>query len=839
MRKLIALLVVLLIIAGAILFAATNLNRYLQENRDWLAQQATTALGRQVSFADIGVSFSRGLGAKITDVAVADDPAFGKDDFLRVASANVIVEILPALSGRYEVRRVELDAPRVNVIKTKSGFNFDSIGQAKAEGAKVPAAPGAPEQSGSSAALPFLVSLLHIRDGHLRFVDKTTSPAREMVVDKLDFSAADVSLDKPISVDIAAAVLGFDQQNVRVGGTIGPLGSPAAAASAPVDMKIDLGPLVVDRLKKLALVGESIPPELSSADPVKLGVKLSGKLDALQTVVSLDATDAGIVYGDQLDKPKGVRFKVDADVKQSADTIDVGKLDFYLADAHLVGKGTVGMGASLPVDFELSGTDVPLGGWGRLLAAATAVDMGGALDLRIVAKGPAGGGKVPQLNGTIGLKEVRAKQPGGDVEIEGLTTIVALKGDRVEIPPTDFKLNGSPVRIAATVKSLQDLSMEFSVKSPALDVAALGAGGEGISGAEVVKDVEIHGNFVSAASGPRLDATIRSAAGSVRDIAYEKLMGETSLRGQKLTLKRLSVNAFDGNVVGAGSYDMAQPDSPAFSFRGKVNSLDVAALGSQLGAGSAFQMSGRLNADLDVTGAGAEWEAISQALAGSGALQVDDGVLKGVNIAETVFTSVTGIPGLSSLISPKIRQKYPELFGADDTVFEALGGKMTLKDGMALLDQIALAARDYRIDGKGTIALSGVLLDLGASFIASQQLTEDLRNSVKELKYLTDASGSFRLPLRLTGAMPSIKPQPDSQYVMEKLSGALVQKGLDRGLDALFGKKKQAEAAAGGKGKAAGGEKGKAPAEPAAAEDLTNELIKQGIEGLFGGGKKK
>jgi AsmA protein len=839
MRKILILGAVLLVLAGALFVAASNLNRYLAENREWLAEQASSALGRSVAFDEIGVSFRGGFGARVTSIAIGEDPAFGKGEFLRADRIDAVIKILPALRGRYEVARVEIDAPEIEVIKTRSGYNFDSLGRAAGE--QTPAA----EPDTPAGALPFLVSSLRIGDGRLRFIDRSASPASELSVDHLDFSASDVGLDHPIQLDLAAAVLGVAEQNVRVEGTLGPLGSPEAVANAPVDLHVNLGPIVVDRLKKLALIGEAIPPELSSPDPIALGVKLSGSLDALGTIVSMDASDAAISYGDQFAKPKGVRFAADADVKRVGDAIDVAKFDLHLAKAHLTGSGRIDLTPEMPVDFKLSGRDVPLDGWGRLIPATAAVEATGALDLELTARGPAGGGRIPRLDGTLGLRRVSVDQGGGDARIDDLTTTVTLKGDRAEIPPTDFKLNGSPVRIAATVKNLDNLNTDFEITSPELDVAALGAAGEGVKRREVLENVEVRGNFRSASSGPQLDATLRSTGGSLRDIAYRTLDGQASLRNQKLTFERLKLSAFDGSITGAGSYDMANPDAPAFALRGKVDGIDVGALFAHFGAGRALQMSGRLQGTFDLDGRGSEWEVIRQALVGKGALEVADGVLKGVNIAESVLGGLTGIPGLSNLISPKVRSKYSELFGMDDTVFEVLAGKMTLGDGRALLDEIALAAHDYRLDGKGTIGLDKAL-DIGMTFVASQNLTDDLIRSAKEIRYLTDANGRFNLPLRLAGSMPTIRAQPDVQYVARQLSSSLVQTGISKGLEALVGKKRAPDPAPEGDAEpVANTPAEQSPAQPDLAEqpaeqppeqpDPAEELIRRGLGALLGG----
>ena len=126
----------------------------------------------------------------------------------------------------------------------------------------------------------------------------------------------------------------------------------------------------------------------------------------------------------------------------------------------------------------------------------------------------------------------------------------------------------------------------------------------------MLENVEVRGNFRTASSGPQLDATIRSTGGSLRDVAYRTLDAQASLRNQKLTFERLTLSAFDGSIAGAGSYDMAKPNEPAFAFRGKVDGVDVSKLLAQLGAGRALQMTGRLHANLDLDGRGSEWEVI-------------------------------------------------------------------------------------------------------------------------------------------------------------------------------------------------------------------------------------
>ncbi len=831
MRKVVVALVVLFGLVGLAAFAVFNFDTYLQDNREWLAQQASDALGRPVAFDEVGVSFRGGLGARIGSLSIGDDPAFSKERFLDVGRANVVVKILPALRGRYEIDRIVLDSPRVNVIRDKSGFNFDSIGASgdgePAEGASSTTV-GEPASGGE--ALPLLVSLLEIRDGYFGFTDRTVTPASELVVEQLDFSASDVGFDSPVSIDLAMAVLGFSEQNVKVAGTVGPIGSPENVSRSPLDLAVDLGPLIIDRLKTLPVVGGSVPAELSSPDPMLLHVDVTGNADAPIVKVAFDASDAQLGYGNAFHKPKGVRFALDAEVAQGADRIDVSAIVFRLAEAKLTGGGWIGSGSSSPIDFEIKGAGLPLAGWGRLVAAAEGLDVEGSVDLDIHAKGGLAAG-VPALNGSVELEGVRAVQPGGGIEISDLSTRIALNGDQVEIPPTHLKVGGEPVTLSATVSSLRNLAADVSLSAAKIRLAAVGAAGEGVNEDEFLGDLEVKAALRSASGRPQVRASVRSSAGSLRDVPYSKLGVDVGLVGDVASLKKLSVEAFDGLVTGDGSYDMSNPDKPAFGFRGRVSGVDVAAVTEYLNVASSLRMTGRVNGHVELDGRGTDAEQIMQSLVGDGSLQVKDGVLKGVNLAEQALTSITGIPGLSQLIGTKIRKKYPQLFSASDTVFDALGGEVNVAEGAANLRKLVLEAKDYGMGGDGQVGFDGKV-DIQTMFLASRGLTEDLLGSVREAKYLVDANGRFELPLRLTGKLPEIGVRPDGDYVAKKLSNALVASGIEKGLGAILGKK-------GSKGGAntakPGDQQGQLDGEAEEPADATERLIRKGLDGLFGG----
>jgi uncharacterized protein involved in outer membrane biogenesis len=128
--------------AVAIAYALTRLNDYIAVHRGELTAQASAALGREVTFATIGVSLRRGGSARVTDLRVADDPRFG-GDFVRAQSAVVSVSLLEMLRGRLRIRSVVIDAPTVSLVRDASGWNVGSL-RVLHEDQPVPSAAAAP-----------------------------------------------------------------------------------------------------------------------------------------------------------------------------------------------------------------------------------------------------------------------------------------------------------------------------------------------------------------------------------------------------------------------------------------------------------------------------------------------------------------------------------------------------------------------------------------------------------------------------------------------------------------------------------------------------------------------
>ena len=235
-RWLLAFACAVLLLGLGLGLAARNLDAWLNANRDAIAKQAARALGRDVSFGEVGVSLRSGLAVRVAELAISDDPAFSQDPFLRAGVLEVQIRFLPALRGRIEVDRAVLRSPEFRVIRTAQGLSTASLG--RGAGASAPAdAPAEPDAAGA-----LLIALVEIEDATIRFVDRRSRPPSETVATQLDFRASDLAPGAPLGFEMEAAVLGAARQNLRASGSVDPTAGPS------VDLRIELASLDLAKL---------------------------------------------------------------------------------------------------------------------------------------------------------------------------------------------------------------------------------------------------------------------------------------------------------------------------------------------------------------------------------------------------------------------------------------------------------------------------------------------------------------------------------------------------------------------------------------------------------------
>ena len=788
MRKLVlGGLILLLLIGGLVAFAVSNLNSLVEANKDRLLAQAEQALGRPLQIGDIDISLWGGIGARLQNVALADDPAFSSDTFVRAADLQIRLKLMPLLRQELEVGRVIVRDPVIRLIRNAEGvFNFASLGGGETQATPPQASEAAPASgaeglpSSGTQSLPLLVALANIANGDIHYTDRQTQT--ELRLSQLDLEVENLSFDRPLSLELSAAFL-TQQQNLHISGSFGPLGPEGQVEQLAVDASLSLDPLDSVALgQALPQLAETLPPGLGLSGPLRLSSRVSGTaaalmvsdvrltasvfesdqtnlrvtgevgplsadmaaprfdgdialgpvglpqllrfdplaahlppglkaegpatvtlraeggLDDLALTATVEATDSALAFGDQFRKPQATPLVVTTEARLTPERIALQEAKIQLHTLALTTSGEVSLGTPPELDLRLDSNRINLAGWREIVPELHALSAAGQLELHCRIKGALAEERWPAVTGTFDLHQASASLAQLPQPLTDLNASIRLTGQGASIQNASVRIGRSAFALAADLARLRPVDARYSLSSPELWLADVGVGGQAAS--DVLSNLKSEGRLRLEDGRLALDATLSSAQGRLAAVDYTDLQTELSLLDQVATLERLSVHTLGGSISASGRYDTAA-SPPRLRLASQVSNIELAELFRVYLPGASDSAHGTADFSLELTGSGQDWAALKPSLDGRGGLEIKDGALTDLNIADEVLGQITGIPGLTNLISPRVRQKYPALFSRRDTEFVELGGRLRLSQGRILLDDVRLAAADYTTRGQG------------------------------------------------------------------------------------------------------------------------------------------
>ena len=920
MRKLmLGGLVLLLLIGGLLAFAASNLNSLVEANKDRLLAQAEQALGRPLQIGDIELSLWGGIGARLQNVALADDPAFSSETFVRAADLQITLKLMPLLRQELEVGRVIVRDPVIRLIRNAEGvFNFASLGRGQTQvtspqdsGGTQAVPPQASEAAPASGTegLPLLVALANIANGDIHYTDRQTRT--ELRLSQIDLEVENLSLDQPLSLELSAAFLA-EQQNLRVSGSFGPLGpevqveqlavdaslsldpldsvalgqalpqvaetlppglglsgplrlssrvSGTAAALMVSDVRltasvfesdqanlrvtgevgplgadmaalrlsgdIGLGPFALPRLLRFDPLAAHLPPELKVEGPATVTLRAEGGLDDLALTATVEATDSALAFGDRFRKPRATPLVITTEARLMPERVDLQEAKIQLHTLALTASGEVSLGNRPNLDLRLDSNRVDLAGWSGIVPELHALSAAGQMELHCRIKGQISEERWPDVTGTFDLHQASASLAQLPQPLTALNASIRLTGQGASIQNASARIGRSTLAFAADLARLRPVDARYSLSSPELWLADVLTDGQAAS--DVLSSLKTEGRLRLEGGRLALGATLSSAQGRLAAVDYTDLQAELSLSDQVARLERLSVHTLGGSIVASGRYDTAA-SPPRLRLASQVSNIELAELFRVSLPGASDSAHGTADFSLELTGSGRDWAALKPSLDGRGELEIKDGALTDINIADEVLRQVTGIPGLTNFVSPRVRQKYPALFSRRDTEFLQLGGRLRLSQGRILLDDVQLAAADYTTQGQGWLDYDQTV-DFQGQLILAEELSQDIQDGVRLASLLSNDQGRIALPFALRGSLPGAKPVPDITAIARRVQHGLVTQGVEALQDKVLNKLLPPTATRDG-----GTQDGRddAPADPVRPEDVLREGLQEGLRGLFG-----
>jgi len=425
--KIIGIILGVLFLALIALPFGLNVNTF----RPRLESELSSALGRKVTVGTMGLSlFAGSLSAD--DIAIADDPTFGSDPFVRAKSLKVGVELRPLIFSKVlNITDLTLDQPQVLLLRNPSGtWNFSSLGGKSST----------PEAKSSSN--PNLsVAKLDVTNGRVT-LGNTATPDKLHTYDKVNVTVTNFSFASRFPFTMSAKVPGGG--DLKLDGQAGPI-NPQDAAATPLEAKInaqrvDLAATgLVDPASGIAGVADfdgnvsSDGSTLHSTGTVKAdGLKLAPK-----------ATPAG--------RPVQVKYAIDHDLKKQSGQISQGNVTMGRAAATLLGSYVM-QGTTTNLNLHLNGQGMPvddleamLPAVGVMLPPGSSLN-GGTLSANL---NIAGTSEKPVITGPLRLSNTKlagfdlgsklssiSKLTGGktgsDTSIENLSTALRFAADGIQ-----------------------------------------------------------------------------------------------------------------------------------------------------------------------------------------------------------------------------------------------------------------------------------------------------------------------------------------------------------------------------------------------------------------------
>ncbi len=339
------------------ILAAAAIHFFVDANtfRPIIESRLTAALSRKVTLGDLRLSLMTG-SLVASNLAIADDPAFGQTPFFTAKQLRIGVEMKPLIFHRQLiVQSFEVESPQIHLIQAEDGtWNFSTL----SHGAGLSQGAGSPNTT-QSATLPDLpVALITIKNGNAK-IEKLPLESNPQVYDHLDIKLQHFSLSAAVPFTVSASLPG--DGNVAVTGTVGPI-NPQDAASTTFDAQLTI---------------KNLDPVVAGYVDPAAGISMIAGLDAHIVSDGINITSDGKVHAEHLILLKGgsaapnpvdVTYRVIHSLKGNSGQVSDLALQTGAVAIHI--NGSYRFAANVPIfNLKLQAQNVPIDGLQALMPA--------------------------------------------------------------------------------------------------------------------------------------------------------------------------------------------------------------------------------------------------------------------------------------------------------------------------------------------------------------------------------------------------------------------------------------------------------------------------------------
>ena len=592
---------------------------------------------------------------------------------------------------------------------------------------------------------------------------------------KLKFSGALDSITLT-NIKMNASVFGATVPNFELSGSIGPIGENRKNFS--LDTQFSLQNANLSKLRNFSLIKDSLDNSLSTQGTLDFSGKISGTPENLEfSAVRLDATASRLAVIGKFLKPKNAPFVITGGGKISNSVIELKSSEIKLDTLKLNASGKIHRGTTNLINLLVRSNKIDLANMRETFPSIKEYNPSGRVELlQTNLTGELGKGQVPQINGSLLLTDVTIYPPSFPKPISNINTKVNFTGKSANIKDMSLNLGKSNLNISSKIDNFSPLVLSYTVTSAELHLSDISKEKSQTDKSEVIKQLVCEGKVSKKFDSMTVKGNLSSSEAKLSDYELQDIKTNFNLIGETLKIEDFSLKAYEGVLKGKASYSLGQDSD--FSIISNVRGLNLNNFLSSLNSEDAEKIQGKANLDINIFGSGDNWNEIKTSLKGTAKTEIIDGAVLDVNLTDDVLKGVTGVPGLSFLISPDTKDKYPQIFTAQDTEFDEFKSSFIIENGKMETRDLKISSKDYSIKAKGWMNLDGKL-DLKSRLLLSPEFSKDLRTDMPDLKYITNSNNQVEIPFAITGTLPKAKAKPDIPYLAKLVQKAGIRSVID------------------------------------------------------------
>ncbi|WP_306482263.1 AsmA family protein [Limnobacter sp.] len=686
------------------------------------------------------------IGADLNGVTLSEFQS--TDQFLKADKVSISLALLPLLSSEVVVDAIQASGVTVNVVKNADGkFNFDDL--SKSDNQDEVQSESEPSPDTGEQALNFSVDSIALENLNVAYIDKQT----DLEASLNNFAMQSGRIEPGVSTDIEL------KGNVKAN-------KPQADLNIDLNTRLEFG------------LGENL---YANFENLKFAVL--GQLDQQQADVNVQASTLNV-------NPNTLEIKAQSlDAKAKGQLPNVGAFDVSLSSPSLELSETVARGEALNFKADLKqatrsiNATLDLAGLqGNLKQAVSAalkttvnlvegertVNLQLASPMTLNMKSQLI--ELAALTGQLDVKDPALPKKQASMPLAG--RLAVNNTEKTAELDLNSKFEATSFDLKAAVKNFAKPAITAVLNADKLDIDALlppkkNSGTKTTSSsAEKPQDTPVD---LSPLRNLNLDLTANIGELKVSNIQAQQLKTKAVARGGKLTISPLDAKLYGGSTTGVITADAnTQTVTVNQNMTGvQIQPVIKALLDKDM-------VEGKGNVGINIRTTGNTVNQMKAALDGKVSVSLQDGAIKGINLAER-FRNAKSLLSSGSNSTQKTDT-------AQKTDFSSLAISFDIANGVASSNDLNVMAPLFRIGGEGRVNLVNNSLDYLAK--ASVVATSTGQGG----KTLDSGLNGVTVPVRLYGPFTGVQWELQFKELAKEAAKAKLQPKIDEKKEELKNK---------------------------------------------------